>query len=151
MHHSECVDHGRAGDKDGYASTCAHEYKSTRNKLKLHRLAYCRYHNVDISTLDGYVVMHVCDNPRCINPEHLKLGTTKDNNADRVSKGRFCGAESPMAKLTDEDINFIRTHYVKRSRVWNTYTLAIKYGVSHQTISNVLLNKQYKEQGSASL
>lgn len=145
MHRSECTDHGRAGDKDGYASTCAHEYQPQRNKLKLHRLVYCRHNSVDINSLDGFVILHSCDNPRCINPNHLSKGTVKDNALDRVAKNRFCGTTAIMAKLDADAIKFIRANYVKRGKVWNTRTLAVKYGVCHQTISNVLLNKQYKE------
>lgn len=143
---SECVDHGRAGDKDGYASTQAHEYKSHRNKLKLHRLMYCRYTGVHIAALDGYLVMHTCDNPRCINPEHLRLGTHKDNNSDRVRKGRFCGVTASVAKLDQEAVDYIRAHYRPRSKAWNTYTLAKQFGVSRQTISHVINFKCYKEQ-----
>lgn len=40
------------------------------------------------SILPGSVVMHVCDNPRCINPKHLVLGTQRDNMLDKVAKGR---------------------------------------------------------------
>ncbi|QGK90414.1 hypothetical protein APK44_14 [Acinetobacter phage vB_AbaP_APK44] len=144
----DCIDHGMAGDKDGYGSTCAHEYKGERNKLKLHRLAYCRANNLHIKDIDGKVVMHKCDNPRCINPEHLTLGSVADNNQDRVSKGRYCGSQSIRSKLTDEDIEFIRTHYKPRSKVWNTYTLAKKFGVVHQTISTITRNIRYKEQVS---
>lgn len=147
----DCIDHKQVGDRDGYGNTTSHEYKGTRGKLKLHRLAYCRYHNLSIDAIDGKVVMHTCDNPRCINPTHLKLGTIKENNADRVSKGRFCGVHSPMAKLTQADILFIRQHYKRHSRTWNTRTLAIKFGVCHQTISNVVSYRQYKEQGNATL
>ncbi|ASN73324.1 HNH endonuclease [Acinetobacter phage vB_AbaP_B1] len=144
----DCVDHGKAGDKDGYGSTQAHEYKGERNKLKLHRLAYCRANNLHIKDIDGKVVMHTCDNPRCINPEHLELGSVADNHRDRVSKGHYCGSQSIRAKLTDADIAFIRANYKPRSKVWNTYTLAKKFGVVHQTISVITRNMSYKEQVS---
>jgi len=48
--------------------------------------------------------MHICDNRKCINPKHLKLGTRSDNMKDCVSKGRHV---SPMRKLTDEHIEYI--------------------------------------------
>ena len=150
MHSSECIDHGRAGDKDGYASTCKHEYKGTRNKLKMHRLAYCRSNGVSILDVDDKVVMHKCDNTRCINPDHLELGTLADNNADRVRKGRYCGASSCRAKLTDEDVKFIRANYVRRGKVWNTYTLAAKFGVSNMIIGQVVRGESYKELDDAS-
>jgi hypothetical protein len=55
--------------------------------LRVHRLAYERVHG---PIADGLVVMHSCDNPPCINPEHLSLGTTVDNTLDATRKGRMC-------------------------------------------------------------
>lgn len=150
MHRSECIDHKRVGDKDGYASTQMHPFKGSIEKVKLHRLIYCLYNNVYIGNIDGKVIIHTCDNPRCINPFHLALGTTKDNVNDRVSKGRYCGSESIRAKLSDEDVKFIRTHYKKRCKVWNTYTLAAKFGVTNGTIGAVVRNESYKELDDAS-
>lgn len=41
------------------------------------------------SVPEGMVVMHTCDNPPCVNPDHLTLGTWRDNTQDSISKGRF--------------------------------------------------------------
>jgi len=62
---------------------------------------------------NGLYVLHKCDNPRCINPEHLFLGTRQDNVNDRERKGRnkiihYSGNEHPNHKLLESDIYEIR-------------------------------------------
>jgi hypothetical protein len=72
------------------------------------------------------VVMHTCDNPPCVNPDHLRLGTVADNNRDRHSKGRsknlFTSDDSHpakvqrgqahwRAKLSDDDVRAIRSRH----------------------------------------
>lgn len=62
---------------------------------------------------DGLVVMHICDNPTCCNPSHLRIGTRADNNRDRSEKGRGrenrqWGSANPRAKLTAEMVLQIR-------------------------------------------
>lgn len=66
----------------------------------IHRLVYQIENKVSLRTED--VVMHKCDNPKCINPDHLTAGTMGDNNRDRVSKGRFVGEFIHFSKLTSE-------------------------------------------------
>ena len=56
-----------------------------RKWYRAHRFSYEAYKG---KIPDGYVVMHVCDTPACVNPDHLKVGTQADNIADRDAKGR---------------------------------------------------------------
>jgi len=67
-------------DKDGYG-----RYNMKPTRYGAHRLAYL-WTKGDIPA--GYVVMHSCDNPGCVNPDHLSVGTQIDNIKDMDSKGR---------------------------------------------------------------
>lgn len=82
---------------------------------------------------DGLLVLHRCDNPPCVNPSHLFLGTVLDNNADKHRKQRDArGEKHGMAKLKDSDIPAIiaerrlgiplqatvRRYGVTRQRIW---------------------------------
>lgn len=74
-----------------------------------HRLSWEAY-NGEIP--DGLCVLHRCDNPKCINPSHLFLGSHKDNNKDMAKKGRHwdCrGSNNPRTNLTEENILEIRS------------------------------------------
>jgi hypothetical protein len=78
---SPCVlVHGTGRRKGGYAVA-----RVAGKPVSLHRLAYEWSHG---PIPDGHVVMHVCDNPSCINPSHLRAGTQRENIADREAKGR---------------------------------------------------------------
>lgn len=84
-----------------------------------HRVSY-EVHRGPIP--EGMVVMHTCDVPRCINPDHLMLGTAADNAADRDAKGR-----SGLAKLDEETVRTIR-----RS-TGTTTSIAQRYGIASST------------------
>lgn len=62
---------------------------------------------------NGLSVCHSCDNPMCVNPHHLWLGTHQENMADMAKKGRAAsmrGEASPTRKLTNQDVLLIRSN-----------------------------------------
>lgn len=107
-----------------------------RVKYMAHRLSYS-LNNGPIP--DGYVVRHKCDNPSCINPEHLEVGTQADNIADKVSRGRQArGSGVGRAILTEEAVREIRSSPLKVSE------LSTLYGVSVVSIRNILRRKTWQ-------
>lgn len=99
---------------------------------------------------DELMVCHSCDNPPCCNPDHLFLGTNTDNLQDMVAKGRGWaqqagnmrrGADSPMAKLTADQVAAIRAAYANKSM--NGAQLARMYGIAESTIYPILKGKRY--------
>lgn len=93
---------------------------------------------------DGLCVCHHCDNPSCVNPAHLFVGTTVDNTQDSVQKGRRQQGEAHAnSKLTEEMVLQIRCDYenmIKKS----VYKLTGKYGVSHVTIHRIVTRKTWR-------
>ena len=109
-----------------------------------HRLVYAEVHGLNMDTdMKGLVVMHTCDNPRCINPDHLRLGTQQENIDDMHAKGRqytgkrgvLPGATNPAAKLTEEQVIEIYTD--KRS---SQKELAAKFGVTKSLVQKIQYN-----------
>lgn len=77
-------------------------------------------------------VLHTCDNPLCVNPEHLFLGTRGDNNTDCFVKGRNArGFRLPQTKLSDEQVREIRRSPVSGRQ------LALRLGVSRSHITSI--------------
>jgi len=112
------------GTVRGYGIVVSH-----RKKELTHRMSY-RLNVGDIP--NGLNVLHHCDNPPCINTEHLFLGTQADNGADMKNKGRSTyGARNPNAKLTDEDIICIRKMDGLNREIAKTFD------VSQHTISRI--------------
>lgn len=86
---------------------------------------------------DGMLVCHRCDNPACIRPSHLFVGTDGDNARDRNAKGRAAkGEEQGGSKLTEKDVKKIRDEYSHGKTTQEN--LAKKYGVWQRTISDVV-------------
>lgn len=89
---------------------------------------------------DDMWVLHTCDNPSCVNPYHLYLGTPKDNSWDRESRGR--GNRS--AKLSLLDIQNIRERYARGDITQRE--LGAKYSIHIMTVSQII-NGRYKRVG----
>jgi hypothetical protein len=102
---TKCIDHGYAR---------AYAQKQGRY---VHRLAYADYHGLAIGDLMGKVVMHLCDNPRCINPQHLKLGSQAENLADMRSKGRSNNQHGELSESDKERIRDLAAAGVIREHI----------------------------------
>ena len=89
------------------------------------------------------VVRHKCDNKKCINPEHLELGTLKDNIQDKVKRNRCAkGEKVPTSKLTKEQVKEIRVLREKGMKLTN---LSEKFKVSPAQISNIIREISWKK------
>jgi hypothetical protein len=103
-----------------------------------HRFAY---ELINGPAPEGLVVRHRCHNRLCCNPDHLVIGTAKDNAQDAIDAGRFTrGTVNGNSKLTEEAIVAIRRNADKMT----TRELAMRYGVSIGTISSVRTGKIWR-------
>jgi|GEM_PF-5708544 len=75
----------KRADGYGYLTLSIKELSPRKRKYRMHRLVYAYYNGIDPAEM---LVCHKCDNPSCINPYHLFLGTSLDNTQDMHSKGR---------------------------------------------------------------
>jgi hypothetical protein len=112
---------------------------------RAHRVAYALYYGRSPGEL---LVCHTCDNPQCVNPSHLFLGTVQDNSDDMVRKGRASkqdqrGERNKAAKLSAEQIETIRD--LIRANLTNT-AIAARYGVTHQAISRIRRGRSWGDE-----
>lgn len=107
---------------------------------RTHRLAYeLRHGAIPV----GLVVRHKCDNPPCINMDHLELGTDADNTADRQVRGRTAIRErNGAAVLTSDQVDEIRSLYGSGS--FTQKSLGQRFGVCQAHISKIIRNVQWK-------
>ncbi len=111
-------------------------------KIRAHRLAYELFVGPIPKGMD---VLHKCDNPSCVNPNHLFLGTHADNMTDRNLKGRQAfGERHGRAKLTLRQVKEIRRLYKPRSCEFGSGALSERYGVSHTTILDIVKREKWK-------
>lgn len=107
---------------------------------RAHRLSYWLYRKSFDLSLN---VCHSCDNPSCIYPYHLWIGTHKQNNEDMRDKGRAnpaSGIDNGQAKLTEDDVRQIRIDLIfgKSQRA-----IAKNFGVTHGVISSIARRKTW--------
>jgi HNH endonuclease len=116
-------------DRHGYGRI------SVRNRvIKAHIVSY----RIHVGPTNGKCVLHKCDNPSCINPEHLWLGSFKDNTQDMLAKGRNCkGMDQHSAKLTEKSVKEILASHD------SNVVLAACYGVNRSVISRIRSRKAW--------
>lgn len=91
----------------------------------------------------GMLVCHHCDNPSCVRPDHLFLGTDADNMADRYAKGRYVtGERHPNARLTDAQVRLIRERAAHGER---TSVLAADFRMSTRQIRDITKWRAWRE------
>jgi hypothetical protein len=123
----------------GKVDACGYGALNYFGEYLAHRLFYKLFINPNIK---GSYVLHSCDNPSCVNPEHLFLGSQNDNMKDMVSKGRqsrLKGSRNGRSKLTLKDVIQIRKLAGKEFQK----ETALKFNVTQMTISNIQTNKTW--------
>ena len=112
-----------------------------RKFFRSHRLSYSiHYGNFN----ERLFICHRCDNPSCVNPEHLFCGTHTDNMRDMVKKGREnpprqYGKNNPNHKLTKREVEQIRNiDYLSQRKI------ATLFGVSQNHIKDIIKNRYWK-------
>lgn len=132
----ECWLWTKATNEHGYG-VMRPEGKRSGPGVKAHRVSLMLA-GVDI---DGLLVRHSCDNPPCVNPAHLSVGTHADNSADMVSRGRqAAGSRSGTHKLTEEQVAEIRARAAsgEMHRV-----LAEEFDVSRTNVTCIVNRKSW--------
>ena len=112
----------------------------SRRTIGAHQLSYMTFKGpID----GGLCVCHRCDNPRCVNPDHLFLGTKKDNADDRDEKGRnkpapvYKGVDAPWAKLTAAQVSSIRASGLSSRKI------APDFGISDGQVRAIRRGEYY--------
>lgn len=117
------------------------QFRHNGKAIYAHRYAWELKHG---SLSDDICILHKCDVPACVNPDHLFTGTREDNLTDMRQKGRgsspprHLGAKHPQAKLTEDDVREIRSSHE------TPLALAVRYGIARRTIYNVLNGRIWK-------
>jgi hypothetical protein len=123
-------------NKEGYSNFQIGGFRSG------HRYAYFHYKGEFNKSLH---VLHKCDNPWCVNPDHLFLGTHKDNMDDRTNKKRhkvLHGSDNGNSKLTADQVLEIRR--LHNPKTYPTRKLAKMFNVNQRLIFNILHRTTWK-------
>lgn len=109
-------------------------------RVGAHRHAWEQHNGRKLKS--GEIVRHLCDNPPCVNPYHLLVGTHQDNMDDMVRRGRSKkGETSPVSKLTNEQVLDIRRRHALGAR---QTSLAYLFKVHTETIHSIVHRKTWK-------
>lgn len=117
-------------------------YGRLTHKQKFYRAHIVAYQVFNGEVREGQVVRHTCDNPPCVNPHHLLVGTDADNSRDMVDRGRSSRGElHAHAKLTDEIVLEIRARLESGEQGKD---VAARYGISRAAVSRIGSRKTWR-------
>ncbi len=132
-----CILWNAGGTAAGYGTLHSDDCKKT---IYAHRYAWER---INGPIPEGLDILHSCDNPGCINPDHLTPGTHAQNMADSVSRDRHArGERNGHAKLSDKEILEIRTLYAEGKLFQKE--IAAKFGIDQGHVSHIVNGQAWK-------
>ncbi|MEK4185654.1 HNH endonuclease signature motif containing protein [Paenibacillus sp. FSL L8-0494] len=118
---------------DGYS----YFYRNSRHQ-RVHRFIYEECYG---EIPDELVVRHKCDNPSCINPEHLELGTKSENSHDSIDRGRNAfGEKNGMSKITNKEAGMIKKML---SIGMSTNDIAHKMNVTYHIVYKIKIGQTW--------
>jgi hypothetical protein len=147
---SECWEWLGGKKHDGYGEIRWPTGERRSRVVGAHRVAYeIAKHNISPSD----IVMHICDNPSCVNPQHLVIGTKRDNIVDMINKNRqgewhkgprpiIKGAGHRNAKLSEKQVVEI---YGLKKQGEPASLIAKKYGISMANVYSIVYGKSWRK------
>ncbi len=112
-----------------------------RKTFYAHRVSYLLFNGGGLLP-KNIKVLHQCDNPKCINPDHLFLGTDADNSKDRNSKERQARGEShAKSKISEKDVKKIRELNLSGMSI---RAISKKFPIDESNISRIINKKTWK-------
>lgn len=136
-----CWNWAKGKDKDGYGKFSHKEAPNDR----AHRFSYSTFVG---EIPKGMHICHRCDNPSCVNPTHLFLGTNRENTLDRVIKRRSaCGEGGGNVKLINEQVSAIFDMHQKLG--YSKKKIARLFGITDGNVEWILSGHTWKHLGRA--
>ena len=130
----------RSKNNKGYGN-----FRATSNGRRIngaHRFSYELHNNLEIP--NGMIIRHTCDNPGCVRPDHLELGTIEDNVRDRVKRNRSAiGSKNASSIFTEQQVIDIRKKLINR-QYGDIAKIAKEYQCSHAVICDINKNRIWK-------
>ena len=134
-----------SGCHEWQASTGTHGYGQVTIAGVMRRTHRVAYEIAFGEIPEGMSVCHTCDNPKCVNPEHLFAGTQTDNMRDASVKGRIViphpsGERHPESIVTEDDVRSMRTD---NGRGQSLSSLAKRHGISKSQVFRIVRRESW--------